>query len=324
MQVNKLQSIIVALQKAERVAVFTHLNPDGDAIGSAFAMRAALLASGKQATVFLEKPAPARYDFLNLVYELDGSSADFDVALALDCGAADRLGALVPLYDSMKQRLVIDHHQSGAPFGDLGYTDPDAAACCELVFEVVKALCGGLPKDALAPLYTGLSTDTGHFKYSNVTPKTMRIAAELLENGLEHRVITRALYDTIKLEKLKFNGALAEHVQLFDGGRIAVLACPDTLLAAYNLLPEEMEELPNTVLSLEGVQVGVVIKTKDEEQLKISLRCKENIDLAALSAQFGGGGHACAAGFVTSLSTEEVTSRLVSVIRQQLEAYYGA
>ncbi len=321
---NKLQTIIDALKQAENVAIFTHLNPDGDALGSAFAMRAALHAAGKQATVFLEKAAPARYSFLDLVYELEGDAAAFDVALALDCGAADRLGLLQPLFCAIDRQLVIDHHQSNAPFGELYYTDPTAAACCELVYEVVLALCGGqLPQATLAPLYTGLSTDSGHFKYSNVTPKTMRIAAELLENGLEHRPITRALYDTVKLEKLKFTGALAEHVQLFDNGRIAVLDCPDSLLASYDLLPEEMEELPNTVLSIEGVQVSVVIKTKQEEQLKISLRCRENIDLAALSAQFGGGGHACAAGFVTALSPQAITEQLVSVIRQHLEAYYA-
>ena len=316
---NTLQDVLHALQKAQRVAIFTHLNPDGDALGSSLAMRAALLSIHKEATVFLEKPAPKRYDFLQPVCVLEGNAADFDVALALDCGSMDRLGTLQPLFQAIKLQLVVDHHESDAPFGDIYYTDPGAAACCELVYVLIRELCGGLPTETLAPLYTGLSTDTGHFKYSNVTPKTFRMAADLLENGLEPRPITRVLYDTVKLEKLKFNGTLGERVQLFDDGKIAVLNCPDSLLESFCLLPEDMEELPNTVLSIEGVQVSVVIKTKSENQLKISLRCKENVDLAALSAQFGGGGHKCAAGFVTTLSATEITARLVKVITKQLE-----
>lgn len=316
---NTLQDVLCALQKAERVAIFTHLNPDGDALGSSLAMRAALLSAHKRVTVFLEKPAPERYGFLQPEYALEGNAADFDAALALDCGSIDRLGTLQPLFSAIKKRLVVDHHESDAPFGDVYYTEPSAAACCELVYSLIQGLCGSLPKETLAPLYTGLSTDTGHFKYSNVTPKTFRIAADLLENGLEQRPITRALYDTVKLEKLKFTGTLGERVQLFNNGTIAVLHCPDSLLESFHLLPEDMEELPNTVLSIEGVQVSVVIKTKSEKQLKISLRCKENIDLAALSSQFGGGGHKCAAGFVTSLSASEITEQLVKVIEKQLE-----
>lgn len=318
---NRLQEILNALQTMKRIAIFTHVNPDGDALGSSFAIQAALKAAGKEATVFLEQEMPQRFSFLNAVYSVSGDPEDFDGALALDCGSVNRLGSLKAFFLQCKIRLVVDHHYADQPFGDLYFSNPESAACAELVYELVHGLCGRLPQAVLAPLYTGLSTDTGQFKYSNVTAKTMKIAAELLAEGLDHRPITRQLYDTVKLNKLRFMGALADAIQLFDNGKIAVLYCPDSFLESYGLSFEEVEELPNTVLSVEGVQVSVIIKNKDAERLKVSLRCKENIDMALLAALFGGGGHKCAAGFVTELSEEAITSKLVSVIKEQLEDF---
>lgn len=320
---HDIKDFVKILGEAERIAIFTHVNPDGDALGSSFAMRAALMSLGKTATVFLEKAVPAHYDFLDAGCAVSGNAADFDVALALDSASVNRLGIHKDFFLSCKKTLVLDHHYAHEPYGDVYYTDTTAAACSELVFDVIMGLCGKLPEDALVPLYTGLSTDTGNFKFSNVTAKTFTKAAALVAAGLEIRPITRRIYDTVKLSKLKFTGAIAEKVQLFDGGRIGVLVCFDSFLAEYGLLPEETEELPNTILSIEGVEVSVLIKDREDGKLKISLRCKENINVAELAAIFGGGGHACAAGFVSDKTPEAVTAELTQLIAKQLEDFYA-
>ncbi len=320
---NQLYEIQTKLESAKKIAIFTHVNPDGDALGSSFALKAALEAMGKTAVVLLEKAIPEKYEFLNGGYSLAADAAEFNAAIALDCGSAGRLGSLAPLYDAIGLRLCVDHHYADSPFGDLYYTETESAACAELVYLLIKNMCGTLPTSTLIPLYTGISTDTGQFKFSNVTPRTHKIAAELIEEGLDHRAITRRLYDTVKLAKLKFTGVLADKIQLFYDGKIAVLECFDSFLESHGLGHEEVEEIPNTVLSVEGVEVSVIIKDKDAESLKVSMRCKENIDLARLASSFGGGGHKCAAGFVSTLSTEELTEVLVAEIRKQLEAYYG-
>ena len=320
---NQLGEIKTKLEQAQNVAIFTHVNPDGDALGSSFALKTALESLGKSVTVLLEKALPEKYEFLNGGYSLSANPGDFDTAVALDCGAAGRLGSLAPLYDAIGLRLCVDHHYADSPFGDFYYAEPESAACAELVYLLIKNMCGTLPASTLIPLYTGISTDTGQFKFSNVSPRTHRIAAEILELGLDHRDITRRLYDTTRLEKLKFTGVLAEKIQLFYDGKIAVLECFDSFLESHGLSHEEVEEIPNTVLSVAGVLVSVIIKDKDAESLKVSMRCKENIDLARLASGFGGGGHKCAAGFVSNLSTQELTETLVAEIRKQLEAYYG-
>ena len=321
--VNQLRDVLIELQKAEKIAIFTHTNPDGDALGSSFAMKAALESLGKMATVFLEKEIPEKYAFLNQGYALCGNVEDFDAGLALDCGSISRLGGLEPLYSAMPLRLVVDHHLGSEPYGDVYYTDPDSAACAELIYSLCLDLCGVLPENCLVPLYTGISTDTGHFKYSNVTPKTMEIGADLIRAGLDHRAVTRILYDTVKLDKLKFTGILAEKIQLYHHGSIAVLYCPDSFLSKYGLAHEDVEELPNTVLSVEGTKASIIIKEKDENSLKVSLRGKENIDMAALAGKFGGGGHRNAAGLVTKLSPEDITKALVEEIAKGLEEANG-
>ncbi len=320
---NNLQIIQKKLEEAKKIAIFTHINPDGDALGSSFALKIALESLGKTATVLLEKPIPEKYEFLNEGYSLAAEAGDFDTAIALDCGSPSRLGSFEALFDSVSNRLVLDHHHSDAPFGDAYYSETGSAACAELVYVLIKNMCGTLPDKILIPIFTGISTDTGQFKYSNVTPRTFRIAAELLEAGLDHRDITRRLYDTAKLKKLKFTGAVGEKIQLFDDGKIAVLECFDDFLQSYGLTHEEVEELPNTVLSIEGVLVAALIKTKDENNLKVSLRGKENIDLSQLAAAFGGGGHKYAAAFVSPLSSAALTRELVEEIKKRLEAFYG-
>ncbi len=320
---NQLQDIAEALKQLNTIAIFTHTNPDGDALGSSFALKAILEAVGKRVVVILEKEMPKRYSFLDAGYCLSANAQDFDGAIALDTGSANRLGTLKDLYLSMKQRLVLDHHYADSPYGDVYYSDPESAACVELVYALSKEFCEKLPEKALAPLYTGLSTDTGQFKYSNVTAKTMMMAADILASGLDHRPITRYLYDTVSLNKLKFTGALAEKTELYNNETIAVLYCPDSFLESYHLTNEEVEELPNTILSIESVLVSVIIKDKDEKTLKVSLRCKENIDMAVLASMFGGGGHKCAAGFVTELSADALTEKIVAIISEQLEEYYA-
>lgn len=320
---NQLKDIANALQKAQRIAIFTHTNPDGDALGSSFGIKAVLESLGKQAVLFLETELPERFSYLNSGYSLTGEAAEFDTALALDCGALNRLGVFKDLFLSIQNKVVLDHHYADAPFGDVYLTEPSAAACCELVYELSLMMVSRLPQQAVTALYTGLSTDTGHFKYSNVTVRTFTIAADLLSYGLDQRAITRKLYDTVKLEKLKFTGVVAERIRLHDGGKIGVLYCPDSFLQAYHLSHEELDELPNTVLSVEGVEVSVLIKDKDPGRLKVSLRCKENIDVALLAAEFGGGGHKCAAGFVTNLLAEDLEACLVQTIAKRLEAHNG-
>lgn len=317
---NTFNEVMEKLKSAKNIALFAHENPDGDAFGSLVAAKAILEEMGKRAVICLNEEPPRKFSYI-----LDGNfkvmpkNEDFDTALALDCGAFKRLGELCALYETIETKLSIDHHFSNTPFADCYYTDHQAAANCELIYDMAIALCKKVPKHALAALYTGLSTDTGHFKFSNVTKKTLTIAAELVGLGLDHRKITEGLYDTVKKEKLSFLGDVYQKIEYFAEGKISFLYCSNELMNQYGIDFSDIEELPNTVLSIEGVKVSILLKDKENGGYKISMRGKDVCDLASIAAIYGGGGHVNAAGLSVDGDVKKVISDLTERIDKKLK-----
>ncbi len=318
---DELNTIVQKLLDAKHVAIFTHMNPDGDALGSAFASKAVLKEKGILAEVWLLEPMPEKYSYLDSGYRLweEDAETDAEVALAVDCGAAGRLGHLAAMYLQIPTKLCIDHHLSNAPFGDVYYCKPQAAATAELIHQMAKRMMDEFPMEARIGIYTGLSTDTGHFKYSNVSENTFMVAADLIRQGLDARKITRALYDTVKLEKFRFMGAAAERIERYCDGRVAVLRCPDAFLEEYGIKHEDIEELPNMPVGIDGVLLSVLVKDNVEKGLKYSLRGREVLDLSKIASRFGGGGHKNAAAFVSEKDCEQVISELVKMTEEELE-----
>ena len=308
------------LLDAKHVAIFTHINPDGDALGSAFASKAVLEAVGIKAEVWLLDTIPDKYSYLDAGYNIwtEEAKTEADTALAVDCGSKARLGKLSELYLSIPVKLCIDHHLSNDPFGDLYYCRPDAAAATELIYELAVSLSDDIPMAARIGIYTGLSTDTGHFKYSTVTANTMFVAADILKRGIDARAITYRLYDVVRLEKYRFMGAAAANVERYAEGKIAVLRCFDSFLEEYGVKHEEIEELPNMATGFEGVVVSVLIKDNIEKGYKYSLRGREVLDLSMIAAHFGGGGHKNAAAFVSEEDCDKVIKELVEIVSKEL------
>lgn len=315
-----LKKIAKRLKKAEHIAIFTHLNPDGDALGSSFAVKYTLEAIGKCATIYLEKKMPEKFNFLGTDYEIadENTVSNADCAIVLDCGEYSRLGDAATLCKKIPCLLCIDHHKTGDTFGELYYNEADSAATAQIVYKLVNLLTKNVPQKAYEAIYTGMSTDTGHFKFSNVSPETFRIAARVLESGIDHRKITTIIYDTVKREKMMFLGAATERVQFFADGKIAVLDCPGEFLKEYGLTYDDVDELPNIPLNLEGVLASVLVKDRDENSRRLSFRTKDAIDVSEVASSFGGGGHKSAAACVISGNIEEKVDEIVSVIADKL------
>lgn len=313
--------IVEKLKNAKSVAIFTHLNPDGDAIGSVFATKAILEQYGIEANIYLEKTMPEKFSYLNTGYKIGNPDAalDEDCALALDCGAPARLGTLAPLFKTAPLLLCIDHHRSNTSFCDISYIVPEAAATCELIYTLSKEFSKNIPYEAMQGIYTGISTDTGHFKYSNTSEKTLKIAAELIEKGLDFRKITSVIYDTTKLSKLKFMGAVAERIKIYND-KISVLDARREFLDEFNLSYEDLEELPNIVSNIEGMLVGILIKSGEtEDSLKLSFRGRDLLDLSLLASHFGGGGHKNAAACVVYEPIDVIIPKIVEKINEMLK-----
>ncbi|MBQ4086887.1 MAG: bifunctional oligoribonuclease/PAP phosphatase NrnA [Clostridia bacterium] len=315
---NKIKEKLMA---AKKVAIFTHLNPDGDAFGSSFAMKYVLESVGVETAIWLEKEMPQKFAFLGTDYMVGNETTDTgaDTALVLDCATFDRLGSLAEPCRKIETILCVDHHFSGEDFGTLCYKDSDAAATAQIVYRLAESINPDFPMIAAEAMFTGLSTDTGHFKFSNVKEETFRVAAALTARGLEHRKISQQLYDNVKHSKLVFMGKAAEKIEFYEDGKIAVLNCPESFLAEYGLTYDDVEELPNLANSIEGVQVSVLIKDKDEVSKRVSLRGKDILDLSRCAEEFGGGGHKNAAAFVAKGDINAVIKKLISIVTKGLE-----
>lgn len=315
-----LEKIAEKLKAARKIAIFTHLNPDGDALGSSFAMKYVLESIGKEAVVYLEKEMPERFSYFDSEYIIggEGTESDADTALVLDCATFERVGTLADTCRAVPCILCVDHHYSGDFFGDLCYKETESAATAQLVYKLACCLTDTIPIKACEAMYTGISTDTGHFKYSSVTPETFEIAAALLKRGINHRKITEILYDTVKYEKLIFLGKASERIEFFANGRVAMLKCPEDFIAAFGLAYDDVEELPNLALSVTGVEVAILVKDKDETSKRVSLRGKDVLDVSRAASTFGGGGHKNAAAFVAEGDVDAILQKLIHIITENL------
>lgn len=316
-----LNKIAKRLKKAKKVAIFTHINPDGDALGSSFAMKYVLEQIGKEAVVCLEEPMSEKFLFLGEEFCVLGekSTVDADTALVLDCANFARLGALAEPAKKIPTILCVDHHFSGEDFGTLCYKEPDAAATAQIVYRLAEKLTKKIPEKALEGMYVGLSTDSGHFKFSNVEKETLLVAAEIVGRGINHRKLTQHLYDSVKHSKLIFMGKAAEKIEFFAEGKIALLRAPQAFLDEYGLSYDDVEELPNLANSIEGVKVSILVKDKTENTKRVSLRGKDVLDLSQAATEFGGGGHKNAAAFVAEGDIDGEIGRLISILTKGLE-----
>ncbi|MBQ3181837.1 MAG: bifunctional oligoribonuclease/PAP phosphatase NrnA [Clostridia bacterium] len=315
-----LKKIAKILKRAQTIAIFSHLNPDGDALGSAFAMKYVLESIGKCATVYLEKSMPEKFNFLGNDYEIaDENTKIFaDLALVLDCGEYSRLGKCENGCRKISDVVCVDHHKTGGDFGKFYYNEPDAAATAQVVYKLANLLTKNIPKLAYEAIYTGMSTDTGHFKFSNVSPETFFVAAKILNAGINHRKITTIIYDTQKREKLVFLGEAAKRVKFYQDGKIALLECYGDFLEEFGLTYDDIDELPNIPLNLEGVEVAVLVKDRDQDSRRVSFRTKDVIDVSEIAQKFGGGGHKSAAACVISGDIEEEITKIIDAIAKKL------
>lgn len=273
-----------------------HVHPDADVLGTLLALGLALEARGWSVTYGGPHPAPAALDFLPGVERyrrlavLDGA---FDVAVLTDCPNPQRTEGLIDhARRAARLTLNIDHHPDNRHYADVNWVDVSAAATGEMVYELLLALAVPLTPAIATNLFTAVHTDTGSFRYSNVTPRTFTIAAALVAAGAAPAVVSQSLYERRAPDALRWLGEALQRVEVSDGGRLAWLALP------ADAVPEalvESEDLVNYPRSIATVRVACLFRERGGE-VKVSLRGKGDVDVQRIAAAFGGGGHPNAAG----------------------------
>ena len=306
-----LQGTCDLLRAADHWLILTHRYPDGDTLGSAFALGRAMRALGKKARVVCADPIPEKYSFITETAEWD----DFEPThiCAVDVADAHLLGDALSGYAD-RVELCIDHHGSNAHYAENLFLKEYAAAAM-LVFEIIKQL--GVPLDAAIAesLYIGIATDTGCFKYSNTDPLTHRMAAELMEVGIRTAQINRAMFDTKSRARIELERKALAAMRFEWNGRCALMPITQAMLAAAQARENDMEGLASIPRAIEGVWVGVTLREVEENRFKVSVRTGGHANACDICARLGGGGHAAAAGCSVSGSLPHAIEQLLDAIR---------
>ena len=314
---------VALLSSARRAVLLCHVSPDGDALGALLALARGLRTRGLEVVASWgsgpDEPfgLPEQYAFLDGDSELVAPSevpASPELLVTLDSGSVDRLGVLADRVAAAQQVLVVDHHPTNPRFGTVNLCDDEAAATVVLVAELLDRLGIPLTLELAAPLYTGLVTDTGSFRYRATTPSVHALAARLLATGLRHDLISSALWDTSSLAYVRLLGEVCARVQL-DASAVSGLGLVWTCvgrddLERAGLEVSDVEGVIDVVRTAGEAEVAVVLK-QDGDVWKASLRSRGAVDVGAVCASLGGGGHRFAAGF-TSDADDVATMRAVT------------
>jgi phosphoesterase RecJ-like protein len=288
-----------ALKAAQKVVLFTHINPDGDGLGAEGALAEALAAQGKQVVVMNTDPTPKTYSFLGL--DKYPAPAGFmpDLAVALDCPVLQRLGApAVEFLKGVPKIMVIDHHVPKEPFGTAGlvWVDDKAAATGQMMEALLSQLGWAITPSMASAMYAAVVNDTGCFRHSNTDQAVFELAARLVHAGADSKLVNRKLLDEKPLAGIKLWAQALSGLKVLSGGKAAMVTVSAADLAASGATWEETDGLAETLRSIEGVEVSAMLREEGPLKAKLSMRSKYAFDVNVFAGQWGGGGHAKAAG----------------------------
>jgi phosphoesterase RecJ-like protein len=308
-----------AIRERQHFLITSHARPDGDSIGSQLAMAFALDALGKTCRIVNADAAPAHYqDFpgMERIEIASAVDAPADAVIVMECSDLGRTG--VTGFES-HYLINIDHHAGNRMYGALNWHDDSAAACGEMVFDLIRDLEVPLGLEIATHIYLGILTDTGSFHHSNITPRTFDICRQTVEAGVNPAIMARRVFDSNSFGKLKLIGALLDTMELVDEGRLAVLYLDDRMLADTGTTYNDTEGLINLPLTAREIQAVVFFKATGDDHVRVSMRSKYDVDVRSVANEFGGGGHKNAAGFTVTGALDEVRPGIIRKLVHAIE-----
>lgn len=303
---------------AEKIAIITHINPDGDCIGSAAALKELIKGWGKNADIYNENGCPA-YLCITKEYTSVSTSSEadvnYDLVIWVDCGSIDRAGKISYVVDACKYMINIDHHATNTGFADINIVDPSASATGLLIYDFFVACGVEITKYTAELLYMAISTDTGNFSYANTDKRTHIVAGELLEKGIDVADISRRLFRATTYNRLKLTQLALDTLTLYCGGKVATINVTKAMFAATGTDSSDSEAFVGYARDINGVEVAAMLRdTTDGKLVKVSLRSNSDVDVSKIAEEFGGGGHFNAAGFSMEGKIPDVEKLLIERI----------
>ncbi len=317
---TSIRKLMDLIRKNTTFFILSHVNPEPDTIGAALSLYHYLKGIGKKVVVYNADGIPAFIRFMQYsdVIITTIPHRKFDVAISVDAGGLDMLGD-----DFGKLRrgktVNIDHHRTNTLFGDLNIVDPCASAVCELLYALFKKMEVRIDSAISSLLLAGIIYDTGSFRYRNTTARTLRIASELVRNGPSISDIAEKLYENQSIGRLRLIESMLDTIELSRDGRIASSVLTRDMYSATGTTREDAEGLIDYPKSIRGVAVAILFRETGDNRYKVSLRSKNDVDVAEIAEKFGGGGHTNAAGFTVNGRLLDVKNEVLNSVLERLK-----
>jgi len=311
------------IHRRQRFVLSSHVRPDGDAIGSQLAMAFALWQLGKDVRLVNHDAPPTPMLVFPGVPKIEVASHiedPGDAVIVMECGELSRTGV-----EGFERGFVIniDHHLGNTSYGTLNWFDSSAAACGEMVFDLVRELGVQLTPEIATHVYIAILTDTGSFHYSNISPRTFDICRQCVEAGIDPPAIAGAIYDSNSLGRLKLFGAVLSKMELDTSGHVATVYVDQKLARDCGGTYEDTEGIVNLPLTVKDIEAVAFFKEAGPDDWRVSMRSKGNVDVNAIAKQFGGGGHKNASGCNANGKFEDLKLLFQRLLLQQIEAAHA-
>ena len=296
-----------------------HINPDGDALGSALAFKLILDSKGVHADVSFDMKGtvPSNLNHLPIELILENPKENYENVYVFDCGNSERLGDLEDLALNSKRLIVIDHHINPS-FGDIQIIDSKAASTTQVLFREIISANIDIDKNIANCLMTGLITDTGRFQYSNTDNEVFEIASKLMLSGAELTSISDNIYGSIPMNAIKLQSEVLNRIELYKEEELVVSYVLQEDYLKYNIESTETDFLIDSIRLVKESNIALLLKEQKDKSFKGSLRSRNELDVQQIASLFGGGGHKAASGFSTNLTMEEIKSKVKNAIKSQI------
>jgi phosphoesterase RecJ-like protein len=314
-----ITTIARELKNNERFLVATHVNPDGDAIGSLGALALVLEGMGKQVVAYCQDEVPGFLRFLpysdRIVREISGPDR-FEVAVVLDCGELDRIGSAAEVLQHVRKIIHIDHHSSGDDFGLLNLVRPECSSTAEILYEIFQTIPVSLTTEAAENIYTAILTDTGSFRFANTTAKALNIAAEMISLGVVPEMVAGEIYDSMSPERIQLLARSLDTLTLRSNGRVAAMLVSRQMLEETGTSFIDTDGFVNYPRAISTAEIAIFFREMDSDQVNVSLRSRGGLNVAEFARIYGGGGHHNAAAFRLGGSMPEVVEKVLTAAEE--------
>ena len=322
---NSFDEIGEVLRKNNNFLITSHINLDGDAIGSELAFYSILKKLKKRPMILNQSKLPKVYDFLpgvnNIRYLEDDyiDTKSIDVGIALDCSNVKRMGKTFEIFKNIKTIINIDHHASNENFGDLNYVDSSVSSVGEIIYKLLRFInVDLLDEDISTCLFTSILTDTGSFRYSNVSSKTFKIASDLTSFGIKPHLIAANIYNRNTYPGLKLLGEALSTLEVDSSNYFSWLTISRKMLNNTKANDEEIEGIIDVATTLDNTEVSILFRETKDSKIKISFRSKGNFDVNKFAGKFNGGGHPNAAGCLCTGKMYKIKEKILSELANDI------